>query len=668
MNETQVKILNFLDNENDKSILLFIEFVKNYYYNNDLPNDKECKNMKEWFKLNNLKEIEDFLKSISDEQYDQMIEMIKINTEVGSIPHRKKCNLPIFMGSLDKIKTENDYNNWKNKSNNSTIIVSEKLDGISALLIINDNKELKLCTRGNGRIGCDISHLIKYLNLDNCIDNTIKYFKNDIFPIIIRGELIIKKNKDEENLRNVVSGLVHTKEITQDVKSKLKYVDFVAYRIFNQNMNYKIQLETLSKINYKTPQVTICLKSPIYEDLQDKLISFGEKSEYQIDGIVVSYNLLPNSDPLDKNPDHSIAIKNTNVSKQTEVIEVQWNISKHGVYKPRVRVKQININGSNIEWVTGFNAKYINDNNIGKGTILEVERSGDVIPNIKTVIKSTKAELPNTKWKWNKTEVDILIDKDTNDETLGQICDEMEIKKLLTFFQELECPHLGPKTIEILYNNGFKTVLSILKLTKKELLDTEKFKDKSATNLLSGIEVAINYLSNLSSKNIHVFMYATGAFGCGFGSKKIKLILDKYPYITEQYNINKRQEWIDKIKEIKGISEQADLFVNNITKYNEFIETLKEFIRFKLQGIKGEYDDKPLKLIETSETVVFTGFRDKILKEMFEDCGYNVNDNITKETTIVVYVDENSSKYEKAKKMGMKLVHRNDIKGLFECM
>ena len=190
-----MKILNFFDTENDKNIYIFINIVKNYYYNNDLPTTKEQAKMKEWFKLDNSKDIEKFISSINDNQYDQMIEIVKlnkkVNDDIGAVPYHKKCDLPVFMGSLDKIKQENDYLNWKKKLSKSDIIVTEKLDGISALLCI-DKKEIKLYTRGNGKIGCDISHLVKHMNLENQINNIFSFYKNSL-PIYIRGELVISK-------------------------------------------------------------------------------------------------------------------------------------------------------------------------------------------------------------------------------------------------------------------------------------------------------------------------------------------------------------------------------------------------------------------------------------------------------------------------------------------
>ena len=658
MNSVSVKMLEFINTKDEIDISLFINIVKNYYYNNDLPLKEQENKIKEWFNLKNKKDIETFLSNISDSQYEQMIELAQSKkivdniNDTGALPHNKKCNLPVFMGSLDKIKNSSDYLNWKKKLTKTDIIVTEKLDGISALLslnIINGKKEVKLYTRGNGKIGCDISHLVKYINLTDQINDTFISYKNSL-PINIRGELLISKFvNDNLNLRNIVSGLVHIKEITGDIILKLKDVDFVSYRLYDCNYNFISQLEKLDDLTFNIPQYKL-LKNPSFESLQDVLSEFTDESRYQIDGMVVSHNDIYNQDPVDKNPEHSIAIKNTGESKQTKVLEIEWNVSKHGVYKPRIKIQPININGANIEWVTGFNAKYIKDNDIGKGTLLEVERSGDVIPNIKNVLKGTKAELPSGNWKWNKTGVDIVIEDDKND--------EMEIKKLLTFFQELECPSLGPKTIQTLYENGFETVVDVLNLTKQDLLNTDKFKDKSAENVLTGIKTAINFLSNINNENLYILMYASGAFGFGFGSKKIKLILDKYTNIIDLYKYNDRDTWINNLKNIKGILEQADAFIDSINKYKIFIKSIQNYVKFTSNtNDKKTPDNNILKGI-----IVMSGFRDKLLKQKLEENGYIVNDSVTKETTIVIYdEDESSLKCQKAKKMGIKLISKHDI-------
>lgn len=664
-------IFNFMEDEDEENKKLLIDIIRKYYYNNDLPTLKEQKKIEKWFQLSNLSEIEFFLKNINDNMYDQMIEMVKIDNihldnEIGSVPHHKKCNLEVFMGSLDKIKHENDYLSWKQKLNiNNTFeyLVSEKLDGISALLTINKKGKdiiVKLCTRGNGKIGCDISHLIKYINMEDQITNIVEYTnkqKDQNYPINIRGELIIpiQNTVNNINLRNIVSGIVHTKEINEEVKNKLNQVEFISYRLYNCNKDFHSQFNILNKLNFKIPQYKL-LSNPSFNEIKNTLEKFINESKYQIDGIVISQNLVYNRDPIDKNPEHSIALKNISKTVETEVLEVEWNVSKHGILKPRIKVNSVCINGVNIEWVTGFNGKYIHDNQIGKGTILEIERSGDVIPNIKKVIKSTKAELPrNINWNWSKTSVDIYVNEENND--------EMEIKKILTFFQELECPHLGPKTIETIYENGFTSIPSFLSITKIDLLNTGKYKDKSADNILQGIQVCKDNLIEIVQKKEYVLMYASGCFGFGIGNKKIKLILDNYPNIINEYNIKNRDKWIENIKSIKGIFDQAELFVDNIEKYKLFYKSIKSFIN--IDNLKNEInkENKDIrKCILKNENIVFTGFRDNTLKKMLEDNGNVVNDTVTKSSTLLVYENnESSSKCIKAKNMGIKIIEKKEF-------
>ena len=218
------------------------------------------------------------------------------------------------------------------------------------------------------------------------------------------------------------------------------------------------------------------------------------------------------------------------------------------------------------------------------------------------------------------------------------------------------------------------------------MLDTNKFKDKSAENVLSGIKVAKDFLTNINESNLHILMYGSGSFGFGFGSKKIKLILERFPKIVEEYNENEREKWILNVKSVKGISEQAEPFIDSINKYKKFIKTIKNYIQYttlskekesNIQKTKtssrirlehsANQDESPRSAqgagpSSKTEVIVLSGFRDKLLKQTLEENGHTVNDNVTKETTIVIYnEDDTSSKCQKAKKMGITLVQKDNI-------
>ena len=263
----QIELHRFLENEDKNNIELLIFILKKYYYNHELPSKNEQQMLKHWFNLNNERETERFLSGVTDNEYDRLVEFIKLNNEVGSLPqnsHYKKCELGVVMGSINKIKTENDYKHWRSKCEGqhpsvvNEMLITEKLDGISALLTVTvekSNINFKLCTRGNGKIGCDISHLVPYLKIGKQLDEVFNYCKKyDMkYPVNIRGELIIPKENDldEKNLRNTVSGIVHVKDINDEVEHKLGLIDFVCYRIYDCNKTFSSK----PKRKFKSPMI-----------------------------------------------------------------------------------------------------------------------------------------------------------------------------------------------------------------------------------------------------------------------------------------------------------------------------------------------------------------------------------------------------------------------------
>ena len=106
---------------------------------------------------------------------------------------------------------------------------------------------------------------------------------------------------------------------------------------------------------------------------------------------------------------------------ESKVVDVLWSPSKDGYLKPRVQIEPIKLGGVTIEYATGFNGAFIKDNNIGVGTVVEIIRSGDVIPYIrKVVVPAEEAKMPSVPYKWNDTHVDIMLEDALSDETVKE--------------------------------------------------------------------------------------------------------------------------------------------------------------------------------------------------------------------------------------------------------
>ena len=186
---------------------------------------------------------------INDDKYDILFHYLQENypsskllEKVGAeVVNKQKVKLPVFLGSMDKIKADsNSLEKWCLKYKNNKVI-SDKLDGISLLIQEKDNG-LFAYTRGNGNEGQDVSWILKYLSIGNGLNQAM-----------IRGELIISKTNWEKvksqypefsNPRNFVSGMVTRKSV--DTKL-IDYLDFVGYEFIKLSESFTTE-QQLKKI------------------------------------------------------------------------------------------------------------------------------------------------------------------------------------------------------------------------------------------------------------------------------------------------------------------------------------------------------------------------------------------------------------------------------------
>ena len=159
-------------------------------------------------------------------------------------------------------------------------------------------------------------------------------------------------------------------------------------------------LNKLEEIGFYTPCKTIRKEDLICEQqLSIDLMVRKEDAYYDIDGLVITPLTIMKENSVD-NPKYAIAFKMLGDVKEAKVLEVEWNVSKTNALKPRIKINPVMFGSITVQHLTGFNAKYIKENNIGKGTVLSITRSGDVIPHILGVIKSTQADLPESNCHW----------------------------------------------------------------------------------------------------------------------------------------------------------------------------------------------------------------------------------------------------------------------------
>ena len=581
----------------------------------------------------------DLLKEILQKRDPNYVPPVGAKVRAGD----NKVRLPYWLGSMNKLKPEdvNELNRWIVKNEATDCIIEDKLDGISCLLIIND-KKIKLYTRGDGEIGSDISYFAPYFkNIPTNIRENIA----------IRGELIMKYNTFKEkysaefaNPRNFVAGRLGSKTLRKGIED----IDFIAYEVVKDGicMKPEDQLNKLKDLGFDVVNYSLTnIITP--EELIGKFLLSKQNSQYEIDGIIVQTN-TPYIRNTNGNPTYAFAFKvrlDNNII-EAMVEEVEWNISKWGVLKPRIRITPVNLGGVTITYTTGFNAKYIVDNDIGPGTIIQLTRSGDVIPYIVSVVESTYAQLPeDVEYEWNETKVDI-ISKDNNN--------IMCVKLIASFFAALKIKHVSEATVNKMFNHGLKNIIDIVSASQKDFEEIEGFGKRLAERTYENIH---NGLKNVS---ISLLLGSSGVFGLNIGAKKLELLFNAIPNILDIYKDHSYEDLYNEIINIEGFSDKTtSQIIDNLKWAEKFINSMEKYITIK--------DEKPISDDLLNYKIVFSGFRDKLLEEKIKKRGGKVVTSVSKNTTLLVVADINdkSSKIQKARELGIDIYEKEDFIKVF---
>lgn len=587
---------------------------------------------------------------VSDDVFDSLVAILetrdsnnKFLSQIGSPVkiEKEKALLPYPMASLTKIKPDkNNLKSWLDKYTGNYIL-SDKEDGISIQLYKKSSTEYNLYSRGDGTTGTDVSNLMKYIIHERVLLNDIPDGTS------IRGELIMSKANfnsltgKQKNARNTVAGLVNTKQINASFKKLIKLCDFVAYEIIYPRYTYSKQFELLQKWNFNVvPHKFVNALS--YDILCDYLKLRRTQSIYDIDGIVVADNGRI-YEYTQGNPDYAFAFK-TVLSDQVSIATIKniiWDVSMDGYLKPKIEIEPINLLGTTITYASAFNAKFIEDNKLGKGAVIKLVRSGDVIPYILEVVKMCdKPQMPDIPYKWNDTHVDIIVQ-----DLYGAQSDNIAIKKLVHFFKTIKVKYLSEGILTKYVSHGYKTVFDILNAKHKDLALIDGFGDKLIDKIYASITDAFN------SVELGDLMSASHIFGRGLGSKKINEILNKYPNIMHHKWDN--TTFINNIMAVDGFSSiTASKFCENFNDFILFFNKLTQIIDIsrlnKTKTITNNNETNNNTL--AGKTFVFTGFRNHEIENKIIGLGGKLTNSVSKNTTCVITndLDNTSSKISDA--------------------
>lgn len=598
---------------------------------------------------------------ITDEEYDcikrvtqQMDPYHPYFGSVGVSVRTGKTKLPFTMGSLDQLYQGGDVAHWLDKwnLNGETFIVSHKLDGVSGMIVYDANGNFSASySRGDGVEGAVLDrHVTKFNNvpMTNCLEN-----------LVVRGEIIFSKEHFTvvstkiktkggtfyKNARNCIAGLMNAEEIDRSV---YPYIDFVAYEMVNSTLSKSAQLETLQQLGFKVPSYQKATSDMLTDVILETFIDQARRGSYEVDGVVVDVdsatkrqNMIHTKDTL--NPGYAIKYKLADSANcaHTTVTHVEWSPSKHGYLKPVVVFEPVNLCGVTITRATGFNAGFIRDNGVGPGCVVEIVRSGDVIPFINRVVSKATSQFPTDVWEWNETNVDaVLVNPEHHDEVL--------INRNVDFFATLGVTHLKEGNIRELFKHGMTEVADIINASEQTLVS---FLGENGHKIFRSI--------NDKLQNVQLYeLLGAHSMHRGIGVRKIKKIFNSIGYSMLQEDIS-----VERLASIDGFDTKTAVMAKGaIDAFKPFFDRIHEKVTLSSSDVVD--GNSPLK----GNVYVFTGFRDNKLEKRLEKAGATVASGVSKKVTAVIAKDikENSTKIQKAEGLGITVTSLETFESFLE--
>jgi DNA ligase (NAD+) len=548
-----------------------------------------------------------------------------------------------------------------------------KFDGLSISLIYENGKLTQAITRGDGVQGDDVTTNAKTIK---SIPLQLKGNYPEKFEI--RGEVFMPRpvfdaiNKEREeigdalmaNPRNAASGSMKMQDSAQTAKRKL---DCFLYYVLGENLPHQSHFDNMHAA--KSWGFKISEDAKLCSGINEVInfINYWDKKRfdlpYDIDGIVIkvnSYNQQQNLGFTAKSPRWAIAYKFKAEQVSTELLSIAYQVGRTGAITPVANLQPVQLGGTTVKRASLHNADIIEKLDVRLGDMVFVEKGGEIIPKIIGVDLSKRkaASQPthyitqcpecNTELQRNEGEANHFCPNENE-------CPPQVIGKMEHFVSRkaMNIDSLGGETIVQLFKAGLvKNIADLYDLKKEQLLPLERLAEKSANNLIEGLD---------ASKQVPFerVLYAIGIRHVG--ETTAKKIAKKVKTLDILIHSSKEELLaIDEVGEIIAIS-LHDFFSNE--KNKAIIEKLKAAgLQFELSEEQQQGGSDKLKDLTFVISGVFAKHSRDQYKEMIELHGGKNSGSISKKTSFVLAGDNmGPEKLKKAESLGVKMINEDEF-------
>lgn len=551
-----------------------------------------------------------------------------------------------------------------------------KIDGLKIILTYKNGEFVQAATRGDGKVGENVTEQIKTIQ-------SIPLRLNKRQDIVVIGEAWLDKNHLQEinkkrlakglpafaNSRNAAAGSI--RQLDPKITAQRKLDSFI-YDIDDIDSDFpKTQIEELdflAKLGFKVNKnYHYCQKIQEVKKIYDKWSKIKDKQNYGIDGLVIKVNSKQLQDILGytgKAPRWAIAYKFSPEKVTTVIEDITVQVGRTGALTPVAHLRPVQVAGTTVSRATLHNEDEIKRLDVKIGDTIVVQKAGDIIPDVVEVLKKLrtgkeqKFMMPkNCPICSSKTR---RLPGESATYCTNKKCFAQVVEQLIHFVSKkgVNIEGLGDKIVEQLINEGLiKDSADLYELKVGDLQPLERFEEKKAQNIINAIE---------KSKQVDLakFIYALGMRYVG-EETAVLLSRNADRPISNLSGLIKvmREMNIEALQKIDGIGEKVAQSIYEWFRDKNNIDLLRRLENGGIMFRRQAANNKQQKL--TKKTFVLTGSlaaitRDEA-KEKIRSAGGSVSSSVSKNTDYVVAGEEPGSKYEKALKLGVKIINEKEF-------
>ena len=548
--------------------------------------------------------------------------------------------------------------------------VEPKVDGLSVALEYRDGQFYQGATRGDGRVGEDVTGNLR------TVRSIPKNLSEKLPRLIVRGEVYMARsvfdriNEELElegkpllaNPRNAAAGSLRQKDPKVCAKRQLDIAVFNLQLV--EGRSFATHSETLDYLREQGFPVIphTVLRDP--EEILEQIQKLGDNRmdfPYDIDGAVVKLNNLSDRSILGstaKCPKWAVAYKYPPEQKESRVADIVVQVGRTGVLTPKAVLEPVRLAGTTVTNATLHNQDYITEKDIRIGDTVVVQKAGEIIPEIVSVVKEKRPEGTKPYHLPDKCPVcgaAVLRDPDgAAVRCTGAECPAQLLRNMIHFASRdaMDIDGVGPAVLQQLIESGLvSNPADLYDLRAEQLEGLDRMGKKSAQN-------AVDAIARSKENDLWRLIFALGIRQVG--AKAAKILATHFGSMD-----GLRRATAEELTEIDDV---GAVTADYITRWMQSDQAADLLARLQKAGVNMECHQELVDRRFAGMTFVLTGALTRFTREeageMIELRGGKVSSSVSKKTTYVVAGENAGSKLKKAGELGVSVLSEEEFLAL----